>query len=447
MAAVRFAAGFLEGLIRFFPAVFACLFALGAIAQDARLTLLDVRFGPSAERTRIVLDLKGVVAHRTSLDASAASVMVDLPSTAFALKGVAPGSGSAKGRGVVGSYDYGPAADGLGSRLVFDLAEPSKVLDVFVLPPQDGLGHSRLVIDLAPAALGAMAAQDGAIWGAYEPIVAVRPAPPPEARLQLEEPAAFADAAPAPSVKPQQAARVIDPPVRKASDRKVIVIDAGHGGRDPGAIGRGGTREKAVTLATALKLRDALNRTGRYEIVLTRDDDTYLRLDERAEIARAAHADLFLSIHADALAGNVDVRGASVWTLSETGSKRIANAVSRGDYIMFDDSIANEEVGVILFDLAQRETKNQSARFAQLLIPELGKVAPLVGNTHRTAAYRVLLSPDVPAVLLELAFLSNAADEKNLSNAAWRERMAFAVADAIDGYFEFQPAVRHASAQ
>lgn len=448
MTAVRFFLGFIEGLMRFFPALFACLFALNAVADDVRLKLLDVRFGPSAERTRIVLDIEGAVAHRVTMNAARPALTIDLPSTAFLIDGAAKASGVARGKGLIGAYEYGPAADGYGARLVFDLAEPAMVTDVFVLPPKDGLPHSRLVIDLKPALAADMAAQDGALWGVYEPGAPMRVAELDPAPQPVSEPAAepARDAGPAPSLKPRREAKIAPAPVASRSRKRMIVIDAGHGGHDPGAVGQNGTHEKNVTLAAARSLKEALQATGRYEVALTREDDTFLSLDQRAEIARASSADLFLSIHADAIISNSKVRGASVWTLSETASRKVAQTISsKGDYLLFDDSIADTEVSGILLDLAQRETQNQSARFAELLVPELAKVAPLVGNTHRTAGYRVLLSPDVPAVLLELAFLSNAADEKNLNNPHWRDGVAFAVADAIDAYFDGLPQTRHAA--
>ncbi len=451
MAAVRFSLGFIEGLMRFFPALFACLFALNAVADDVRLKLLDVRFGPSADRTRIVLDIEGVVAHRVAMNAARPALTIDLPSTAFVVDGVAQASGVARGKGLIGAYEYGPAADGYGARLVFDLAEPATVKDVFILPPKDGLRHSRLVIDLTPALAADMAAQDGAIWGVYEPGAPMRvaeldPAPQPVSDPVYEPASDAATGGPAPSLKPRPAAKIAPAPVASRFKKRMIVIDAGHGGYDPGALGQGGTREKDITLAAARRMKEALQATGRYEVALTRVDDTYLNLDQRAEIARASSADLFLSIHADAIDSNSKVRGASVWTLSESASRQVAQTIaSKGDYLLFDDSIADAEVGGILLDLAQRETQNQSERFAELLVPELAKVAPLVGNTHRTAGYRVLLSPDVPAVLLELAFLSNAADEKNLNNPQWRDGVAFAVTDAIDAYFDGLPPTRHAA--
>ncbi|MEL7028384.1 MAG: N-acetylmuramoyl-L-alanine amidase [Pseudomonadota bacterium] len=227
-------------------------------------------------------------------------------------------------------------------------------------------------------------------------------------------------------------------PPAAPEDRIVVVIDPGHGGRDPGAVSSSGLTEKTITFDTSKRLRDVLAKSGNYEVVFTRDDDSYLVLDARTELARKAGADLFVSIHADAH-HDKSLRGASVYTLSEQASDRVARELrDEGDFEIFDVDIADQppEVGGILMDLAQRETKNQSARFAQLLIPHLSEAAPLLNNTHRRAGYKVLLAPDVPAVLVEIAFMSNVADEKNLRDPAWRQQIAVAIAEGIDDYFE-----------
>jgi len=217
--------------------------------------------------------------------------------------------------------------------------------------------------------------------------------------------------------------------------RRTIVIDPGHGGRDPGAVGVTGVREKDVVLDAALKLRDALQHRGRYQVALTRDTDRFVELDQRVRFARDQHADLFISVHADSHA-NREAAGASVYTLSENGAARAQNMMSAQNWdIDLGDATRNGVVGEILVDLAQRETTNRSAHFAQAVIPRLGQVAPLLRNTHRNAGFFVLLAPDVPAVLIETGFLSNATDERRLSDPRARERMAAAMAGAVDAYF------------
>ncbi|MEZ5914067.1 MAG: N-acetylmuramoyl-L-alanine amidase [Parvularculaceae bacterium] len=235
------------------------------------------------------------------------------------------------------------------------------------------------------------------------------------------------------------------PSVRKK--KPVIVVDAGHGGSDPGAAGSNGSKESDLTLKAALALADALRETGRYDVVLTRSSDIRLAHEERSRIAREANAGLFISLHADAIADR-KVRGGSVYTLSDEGTARSAReARESGDYILFDLDVAQAgpEVSGILYTLAQRRTSNESDKFAELLIDGLAGVTPLLNNTHRRGNFKVLLAPDVPAVLLELAFVSNARDEANLNSPAWRRKTMTAAATAIDAYFQQKGIVRQAN--
>ncbi len=215
---------------------------------------------------------------------------------------------------------------------------------------------------------------------------------------------------------------------------RTIVVDAGHGGRDPGAIGATGVREKDVVLAVGLELRGALAARG-YRVALTRDDDRFVPLEDRVQFARAQQSDLFVSLHADSHA-NPEAHGASVYTLSERGADRAQNLMSAHNWTI--DLGEAPRAGVahdILIDLYQRETTNRSAQFAQTLIPRLAAVGPLLRNTHRSAGFFVLLAPDVPAVLVETGFLSNVADERRLNDQRERQAMARAMADAVDAFF------------
>ncbi|MGE3929846.1 MAG: N-acetylmuramoyl-L-alanine amidase [Hyphomonadaceae bacterium] len=221
----------------------------------------------------------------------------------------------------------------------------------------------------------------------------------------------------------------------RGAPRRTIVLDPGHGGRDPGAVGVTGVREKDVVLDAALKLRQALEADGRYQVALTRDADNFVPLQDRVRFARAQHADLFISLHADANA-NREAAGASVYTLSENGANRAQNMMNAQNWdVDLGDAPRQGVVSDILLDLAQRETTNRSAQFAEQVIPQLREVAPLLRNTHRSAGFFVLLAPDVPAVLIETGFLTNAADERRLASPRERERMAGAMAEAVDAYF------------
>lgn len=222
----------------------------------------------------------------------------------------------------------------------------------------------------------------------------------------------------------------------KIKRKPVIFIDAGHGGRDPGAIGVRGTHEKVITAKASATLKVMLEATGRYTVVLTRPKDTYIEHEARLRLAREGGADLFISVHADS-AGNKQARGASVYTLADRAKNRSKRLVNNSqNWIMdVDLSTQSDPVGDILVDLAQRKTESQSEQFADILIAELEKSTKLVGNSHRRAGYFVLLAPDVPAVLLELGFLSNAEDEKLLNKESHRNKIMQSVVRAIDAYF------------
>lgn len=228
---------------------------------------------------------------------------------------------------------------------------------------------------------------------------------------------------------------VLEPAAPKKLRKPVIVIDPGHGGHDPGAIGAKGTQEKKITMSAAKELRDLLTASGRYRVMLTRSSDKYLEHEQRLRIARAGGADLFISIHADST-GNKAARGASVYTLADRAKGRSKRIVKSQNWIMdVDLTEQSDPVGDILVDLAQRSTESQSEQFADILLKNLSSQTRLIGNSHRRAGYYVLLAPDVPAVLLELGFLSNAQDEKLLKSKSHRKKVLASVTKSIDQYF------------
>jgi N-acetylmuramoyl-L-alanine amidase len=214
-----------------------------------------------------------------------------------------------------------------------------------------------------------------------------------------------------------------------------VVIDPGHGGRDPGAIGVSGVREKDVTLAAARALDRALEARG-YQVAMTREGDDFIELAERVAFARARHADLFVSLHADA-SPRGEAQGASVYMLSQTGEAR-SRALMEGQNWRMDlgEAARSGEVRDILVDLAQRETVNCSARFAETVIARLNAASiPVLHATPRNAGFFVLLAPDVPAALVEMGFLTHRADEARLAQPESQVRLAHALADAVDAYF------------
>ena len=415
------------------PVVVAAVFFVGlwavlATAEEAATAprVLDVRTGVDARgQTRIVFDTD----ERPDFAVSALDgevLRVTIRNAAFDTPG-------GEGTGIVPNWLAGEGGADL------RLSGPALPVRAFVLPPAGDVSHYRLVIDLEAVSADEYA---GAIANDRQSApTLLAPEPNPD-----EDAAVAANAVPQPSLKPRggitsaatPAARpeAPAPSARMARAAHTIVIDPGHGGYDPGASGPAGTKEEAITLSAALTLRTVLQARG-YEVVLTREDDSFVELDERVEIARRAHADLFLSLHADAH-DDPDVRGASVYTLSDKRAGRMAREIkSGGDFVFYDVALSEEErdVGDILFDIASAETRNASGRLAATLVDELSGRVPMVNNTHRKGSLRVLLSPDVPAVLVEMAFISNPSDEANLTSKRWRRRAMTSVADGIDAYF------------
>lgn len=391
----------------------ALLAALWAPAAGAA-ELLGVRFGEtSKDATRIVFDLSDKVDYAITGDgAGNGRITVEL-------KGVSAAAGEKRGIGHILSYRVA-AAGNRTTDVIFELSRTAKIAERFDIPPGGGAKQHRLVIDLASADKAAFLAS---LPSRYEDLTEVIKA--------------------ATETAPSAA------PVEVAEDQPIIVIDAGHGGGDPGASSANGVQEKTITLAAAKKLAEILNARGRYRIVMTRADDTRLDLQERSRLAREAGAELFISLHADANADST-LRGGSVYTVSEKGRARSAQtAEALGDHDAFNLNLKEfaPEVSEILFDKAQTFTENNSSKFAETLIRQLTGVTPLLNNSHRREDLFVLLAPDVPAVLLELAYISNEKDVANLTSPAWRIRTMTAVADAIDAYFDRQKSERHASAQ
>lgn len=221
--------------------------------------------------------------------------------------------------------------------------------------------------------------------------------------------------------------------------RRVVALDPGHGGVDPGAISPQRIYEKAVTLATARELARQLEATGRYRTVLTRRGDSFVSLRGRVARARAQRAALFLSIHADALPDSA-MRGLSVYTLSNEASDRATASLAIRENK--DDFVAGvrlsrqpREIGAILLDLARRQTNNRSLTLARAIVEELGRVVPLLETPHRAAGFAVLAAPDIPSALVELGCLSNPGDERLLRQRAYQQRLAHGLVRAIDDYF------------
>lgn len=386
--------------------VAAAAVALGLVAvaashaATAAVGLMKVRLGGDAQQTRIVMDLDQAATGKLISDGADGRAILVL-NGASALNGL-----QGAGQGLVKSWLVDQTAGG--ARLQMDLAAGAHIKRRFLLPPADGIDHYRYVVDVAQNPAGA---------------ALPKISPPPPVTL------ASATAAVAAKLRPQ----IVPARATTLTLKKVIVIDAGHGGHDPGAKGQQGY-EKDINLAAARALKVRLERSGRYRVVLTRGSDVYVPLESRVRIAQRAGADLFLSLHSDS-GPEPSLRGASVYTLSDKATGRSARFVSGDDWFMKASLTGDRGVSDILLDLTQRATRNRSAGFAQMLVSRIEGKAALLRRSQRDAGFMVLLAPDVPAVLLEMGFISNSEDEAFLRDAAQRNRLMSAVGDAIDDYF------------
>ena len=353
-------------------------------------------------------------------------VVVDVPQINFQL----PAGAGTAGRGLIKAFRYGLVMPG-GSRIVFDLAGPAKIVNSYVLEAANGQ-PSRLVVEFAETDRASFAQS---LTSESRP--ELRPA---IAEATANTPAlaeAKSDAGPGP--KPSDSKPSNSKP-EAADSRPLIVIDPGHGGPDNGTQANG-QNEKSLVLAFGLALRDRIEKAGKYRVVMTRTDDTFIPLNDRVKIARSQSAALFVSIHADFLPHREgDVQGATIYTVSDRASdaeaERLAEAENKADAIG-GVNLTEEptDVADILIDLAQRETRTFSNRFARLLAGEMKNATRMYKHPLKSAGFRVLKAPDVPSVLVELGYVSNKSDLEHLVSENWRSKTVGSMAQAIDAFF------------
>jgi N-acetylmuramoyl-L-alanine amidase len=363
----------------------------------------DARLGGDANRTRLVVDLNRKIDITAFTLADPYRVVLDLPQVSFQM----PSRTGTYGRGLISAFRFGLVMQG-GSRIVIDTTGPVRIDKSFALDAADGQ-PARLVLDLVPV--------DRAIF-MRDLAFDAKP------RRVLETKAAAATA-------------------RNSGDtRPLVMIDPGHGGPDTGTVASTGEMEKTIVLDFAQALVAKLEKSGKYRIAMTRSDDRFVPLGERVRMARNQGAALFVSIHADALASRdeADVRGATVYTVSDTASDeeaaRLAEDENKADAIAgVDLSAEPEEVADILIDLTQRETRNFSSHFARTVVSELRGAAKLHKQPLKSAGFKVLKAPDIPSVLVELGYVSNKQDLKLMTTDAWRTRTADAMAQAVNVFF------------
>ena len=372
----------------------------------------DVRLAGDEKRTRFILELDRKIDLRAFALANPNRIVVDIPQVTFQL----PASAGEASRGVVKAFRYGLVMPG-GSRIVMDLKRPAKIDKAYVLEAENGQ-PPKLIVELV--------ATDRASF---------------MQSIAVENRKALAAAAPDKTAAAVAAAIASGNANSSNDTRPVVVIDPGHGGIDEGAQTASGVNEKSIVLEFAKALRARIEKAGKYRVVMTRDDDTFIPLADRVKVARQHKAALFLSVHADSLPGGQgDAQGATIYTLSDTASDeeaaKLAEAENRADAIA-GINLTEEpaDVADILIDLARRETKTFSNRFARTLVKEMKQVARLHKHPLKSAGFRVLKAPDVPSVLLELGYVSNKDDYQLLVSDSWRSRTVGSVAQAVDLFF------------
>lgn len=414
------------------------------------LSVDAVRFGIHPDKTRLVIEMDQVSEFRAFTLDNPHRLVVDLPAYSWNAGTVKKLTGSNIQDLRTGILDQTT------SRFVIDFKNPIGIQSAFVLPPAQNK-PARLVIDFQVIKIADIAQEKKKRFGTLKNTQAENVTPPNNTNFNAKIIQHHASP-PNEAVTTNKAASSIIIPPRKPTiltssaninnaviksplKKPLIVIDAGHGGQDPGAVSPNNLYEKRVTLAAAKILKEQLEATGRYKVFLTRENDRFIKLQQRVNIARRKNADMFISLHADSI-GDKNVRGASIYTLSNKSSDaqtaKLAKRENRADLIAgVDLTHEDKEVSDILIDLAMRDTMNQSKFFANTVAETLPKHGiKILRRPHRYAGFAVLKAPDTPSVLIEMGFMSNNQDVALLSSSNYRRKMASALVDSIDRYFE-----------
>ena len=386
--------------------------AVGARPAPSYVIAQNARLAGTTDRTTFVIDLtRGVTAEVFTL-ANPYRVVVDMPEVAFNL----PVDAGRRGTGLVKAYRYGLFAEGK-ARIVLDAAGPVRIEKAAMTAPAGG---GPLTLEIAILATSEENFGEGT--GAKRQ--SSRHAAPDEAEKSAPKP--------------------------RRGGKPVVVIDPGHGGIDPGAVGTSNLLEKSAVLAVGLEIRRQLQATGRYDVRMTRSRDVFVSLDQRLKFGREAEADLFISLHADSIEQKSfaqNIRGATVYTLSERASDEQARLMAEKENasdllagIDTGEDKSGDQVKNILIDLMKRETANFSTAFSNLLVSNLRKSVTMSRDPQRGAAFKVLKQTQSPAVLLEMGYMSHEADEKLLNSPEGQQRLAQSVTIAVNTFFARQTA-------
>lgn len=425
-------------------AAFALLLLVGAVidgaAQEALPDVVAARVSTTPERARLILDLSGMTEFAVATLTDPNRIVVDVRAGSVPTVAQQP----ATGQGIVTSFSTSVAEDGR-VRAELLLATPSAVQQAYLLEPV-GDQPARLVVDLVATTaedFAARAAADlansinrdvpDAIAGESSSEAPV--APPSSETIVSSEPEPIVEA-------PPSSEAVVAAPVSEAppsGSRPLVVIDPGHGGVDNGASTPSSVHEKDITLTFALQLRDLLVASGQFDVAMTREDDTYLTLNERVDLARQNKADLFVSLHADTFQ-QADIRGASIYTRDERAAdildKVLTSSETRADIVAgYLPPGAQAPVVDILVELMRRQVRQQAFLAAGDIVKAMEPSVALRRFPVRQGDLFVLQSPDVPSLLIELGFMSNPQDIQNLESQGWRDNVVGAIAKGVENYF------------
>jgi len=393
------------------------------------LDIKSLRFGTHPGKTRLVVDMDNTVDFRAFTLGNPYRLVIDLPKFSWHT-----GATQTPPDALISDIRQGQLMPGI-SRIVFDLKAPAAVQSAFLLPAGNGQSNTRLVIDYKNVNHTAFMARKSTIHGTLK-VEDYTPSPIPNPRAPNYS-TITKDGIPQP---PSNAIRPQKNNNRTVVRKPVIILDPGHGGIDPGAIGRNKVYEKTVVLSIAKKLKQQLLATGKYQVYMTRETDTFIKLRDRVKFARAHNGDLFVSLHADSIKKK-DVRGTSIYTISKKSSDKQTAALARkenqADLIAgVDLSIEDEQVAFILGDFLMNETMNQSKFLANTVVRTLKTQGiRTLQNPHRYAGFAVLKAPDIPSVLIETGFMSNSSEARLLTQREHQKKIATAIHKSINSYF------------
>lgn len=420
-------------LFRFLAVLTFLILSSSFLAQDAlALDVTSIRFGQHSTRERAVIELSGPTEFRAFVMQSPDRLVVDMGEFRYLAGTINRPNGIS-----VMDVRFGKLGGGKG-RLVLQTSGPVVIQSAFFIPAQNGQS-SRIVLDYSaspssasvPQILGTMSSSASSQMDSYSPSLQI-------GSIVLPQRKPWSSATPVSSRSPEPTSSQTFTPSR---EKPLIILDAGHGGEDPGARGANGTYEKTIVLAVALELRRQLEATGRYRVKMTRDSDVFIPLRGRVNYARKAKGDLFISLHADSIRDS-QVTGASIYTLSDVASdkeaQKLADRENKSDLIAgVDLSHQEEDVTNILLDLAARDTMNQSRFLAKNVVGSFRRNdIRTLENAQRSAGFAVLKALDIPSILIEMGYLTNRNEVERLSSPDHRRRIASAILGAVDTYFQ-----------